>query len=210
MAGSLCPIPGRRTAPTFRPNGLLYVARLEAHKNHLRLLDACEKLWREGLSFELRLIGCMGLPRYRLAHLAEGPLAAKGGTSRPVAGRMSARPSFPRPTGSAPSPFSPRCWRDLACPSYESLWHGRPVVSGNNGALGEVSAGGGCEIVSTPKARRAWRAACVCFSPMTGVTTSSAPRFSGANSAPGTTIGRNSRSYFRIASGRNPPYKVSS
>ena len=29
-------------------------------------------------------------------------------------------------------------------PILESLWHGRPCVCGVNGALGEVSAGGGC------------------------------------------------------------------
>jgi glycosyltransferase involved in cell wall biosynthesis len=29
-------------------------------------------------------------------------------------------------------------------PILESLWHGRPVVCGSNGALGEVSSGGGC------------------------------------------------------------------
>ncbi len=29
-------------------------------------------------------------------------------------------------------------------PIIESLWHGRPVICGRNGAIGEVSAGGGC------------------------------------------------------------------
>ena len=48
--------------PNFAARELLYVARLEPHKNHLRLLDACEKLWREGLDFSLRLIGCKAYP----------------------------------------------------------------------------------------------------------------------------------------------------
>ena len=34
-------------------------------------------------------------------------------------------------------------------PVIESLWHARPVVCGRNGALGELAAGGGCEIVDT-------------------------------------------------------------
>ena len=29
-------------------------------------------------------------------------------------------------------------------PIIESLWHGRPVICGRNGAIGEVSAAGGC------------------------------------------------------------------
>ena len=29
-------------------------------------------------------------------------------------------------------------------PVLESFWHGRPCICGINGALGEVSAGGGC------------------------------------------------------------------
>ena len=29
-------------------------------------------------------------------------------------------------------------------PILESLWHRRPVICGSNGAIGEVSAGGGC------------------------------------------------------------------
>jgi glycosyltransferase involved in cell wall biosynthesis len=32
-------------------------------------------------------------------------------------------------------------------PIAESLWHGKPVVCGGNGALGEIAHGGGCLIV---------------------------------------------------------------
>jgi glycosyltransferase involved in cell wall biosynthesis len=32
-------------------------------------------------------------------------------------------------------------------PIIESLWHGRPVICGSNGAIGEVAAGGGCRLV---------------------------------------------------------------
>ena len=32
-------------------------------------------------------------------------------------------------------------------PIVESLWHGRPVVCGRNGAIGEVAEGGGCLLV---------------------------------------------------------------
>ena len=60
------PFAGPRPAlySNFQARELLYVARLEPHKNHLRLLEACEKLWREGLDFSLRLIGCKAYPDY--------------------------------------------------------------------------------------------------------------------------------------------------
>jgi glycosyltransferase involved in cell wall biosynthesis len=32
-------------------------------------------------------------------------------------------------------------------PIIESLWHGRPVICGSNGAIGEVAEGGGCHQV---------------------------------------------------------------
>ncbi len=134
------------SGPNFSAKRLLYVARLESHKNHLLLLDACEQLWREGLSFELRLIGCMAYPdtAWRIwrrvrslqkagravewqAHVGEAELLA-----------AYAQCSFT---------VFPSLLEGFGLPIIESLWLGRPVVCGNNGALGEVAAGGGCEIV---------------------------------------------------------------
>jgi glycosyltransferase involved in cell wall biosynthesis len=39
----------------------------------------------------------------------------------------------------------PSLLEGFGLPIIESLWHGRPVVCGMNGALGEVASGGGCE-----------------------------------------------------------------
>ena len=36
-------------------------------------------------------------------------------------------------------------------PIAESLWHGKPCICGDNGALGEVARGGGCLIVDQTK-----------------------------------------------------------
>lgn len=142
------PVPfiGDRPATTsnFSARKILYVARLEPHKNHLRLLAACETLWREGLSFELELIGCLAYPdtawgiwrRIRAlrqagravhwrAHVEEGELHA--------AYRECSFTVFPS------------LMEGFGLPIIESLWHGRPVVCGRNGALGEIAAGGGCE-----------------------------------------------------------------
>ena len=122
---------------------LLYVARTEPHKNHLRLLDACEKLWREGLDFELRLIGGTAYPdhAWRIAarvHL----LRAKGRRlrwDRHV-------PDQELHAAYRDSSFTvfPSLLEGFGLPIIESLWHGRPVVCGENGALGEMAAAGGC------------------------------------------------------------------
>lgn len=39
---------------------LLYLSTLDPRKNHWRLLEACEELWKEGEKFRLRLIGSPG------------------------------------------------------------------------------------------------------------------------------------------------------
>jgi glycosyltransferase involved in cell wall biosynthesis len=148
----LWPVPFSDEAPALPPNfaakQILYVARLEPHKNHLRLFEACEKLWKEGVAFELRLIGCLAYPgaareilnRVRSlqaagrkiqwqAHVSEGELRA--------AYRKCSFTVFPS------------LLEGFGLPIIESLWYGRPVVCGKNGALGEVADGGGCEPVET-------------------------------------------------------------
>jgi glycosyltransferase involved in cell wall biosynthesis len=146
------PVPFAGTRPESGPNfsakRLLYVARLEAHKNHLRLLDACEKLWRDGLSFELRLIGCMAYPdtawriwrRVRSLQKAGRPVWWEAQVNEDELHAAYAESSFT---------VFPSLLEGFGLPILESLWHGRPVVCGDNGALGEVAAGGGCEIVET-------------------------------------------------------------
>ncbi len=144
------PFTGSRplSVPNFSTKRLLYVARLEPHKNHLRLLTACETLWRERFSFDLHMIGCMAYPdtAWRIlrrvkklqksrrlvqweAHVSEAELHA--------AYRACSFMVFPS------------LLEGFGLPILESLWHGRPVVCGANGALGEVAAGGGCETVDT-------------------------------------------------------------
>jgi glycosyltransferase involved in cell wall biosynthesis len=137
--------------PNFHARNLLYVARFEPHKNHLRLLDACEKLWREGLDFSLRLIGCKAYPdtAWRIGRRIR-QLRRKGrriqwdthvsGDALHEAYRESSFTVFPS------------LLEGFGLPIAESLWHGRPVVCGDNGALGEISEGGGCAIADTENA----------------------------------------------------------
>jgi glycosyltransferase involved in cell wall biosynthesis len=137
--------PRPEMAPNFHARQLLYVARIEPHKNHLLLLDACDKLWREGLQFSLRLIGCKAYPGHAWRVGARvSNLRSKG---RPV--------RWDRHVGDAElheayrdSSFTvfPSLMEGFGLPIIESLWHGRPVVCGGNGALGEIAAPGGCAV----------------------------------------------------------------
>ncbi len=63
------PWPGELDGAVHQPDGdgrsnlVVYVSSFHARKNHLTLLRAAEKLWQQGLSFELHLIGRnVGLP----------------------------------------------------------------------------------------------------------------------------------------------------
>jgi glycosyltransferase involved in cell wall biosynthesis len=134
--------------PNFHVRNLLYVARVEPHKNHLRLLEACEKLWREGLDFSLRLIGCKAYPDtawkvgHRIRRLRRKKRRIRWDTHVSEAALHEAYRE---------SSFTvfPSLLEGFGLPIAESLWHGRPVMCGNNGALGEVSQGGGCAIADT-------------------------------------------------------------
>jgi glycosyltransferase involved in cell wall biosynthesis len=147
------PFPGPRPvgAPNFEAKKLLYVARLEPHKNHLRLLAACEILWREGLVFELRLIGCMAYPdtawriwrRIRSLQKAGRPVEWQPHVDEEELHEAYRDCAFT---------VFPSLLEGFGLPIIESLWHGRPVVCGTNGALGEVASGGGCESVDTREA----------------------------------------------------------
>jgi glycosyltransferase involved in cell wall biosynthesis len=119
---------------------------LEPHKNHLRLLDACEKLWRDGFSFELRLIGCMAYPDTAWRIWRRIRSLKKAGRSVQWQAHVSEAELSSAYRECSFTVF-PSLLEGFGLPIIESLWHGRPVVCGNNGALGEIAAGGGCEIV---------------------------------------------------------------
>ena len=134
--------------PNFHAREVLYVARIEAHKNHLRLLEACEKLWYQGINFRLRLIGCKAYPDTAW-HVGRRirKLSRKGrrieweqhvtDAALHSAYRQSSFTAFPS------------LREGFGLPIIESLWHGRPVVCGGNGALGEIAKPGGCAIADT-------------------------------------------------------------
>ena len=48
---------GQADPSRFEKSRVLYVSTLDPRKNHLTLFAACERLWNEGIHFELELIG---------------------------------------------------------------------------------------------------------------------------------------------------------
>jgi len=134
--------------PNFSAHRLLYVARLEAHKNHLRLLAACRQLWRDGLRFELELIGCLAYPDTAWKIFRQIRALQQEGLSIRWRAQVSEAELHAAYRASSFTVF-PSLIEGFGLPVLESLWHGRPVVCGRNGALGELATGGGCEIVDT-------------------------------------------------------------
>jgi glycosyltransferase involved in cell wall biosynthesis len=122
---------------------LLYVSRLRLRKNHLILLEACEQLWQKGYDFCLDLIGIADAPADTWKILRQIRRLAREG--RPVRWlRHVSDAELAEAYRNCVFTVFPSRMEGFGLPILESLWHGRPVICGSNGALGEVSAGGGC------------------------------------------------------------------
>jgi glycosyltransferase involved in cell wall biosynthesis len=139
------PFPGPRPMifPNFPARNLLYVARIEPHKNHLRLLQACEKLWWQGLHFNLRLIGCKAYPGHALGVGARVRWLRAKGRHVTWDQHVSEDQLHAAYRDSSFTVF-PSLQEGFGLPIIESLWHGRPVICSDEGAIGEIAAGGGC------------------------------------------------------------------
>ncbi len=133
----LTPLP---TGPA-RPM-VLCVGTFEPRKNHLVLLDAAARVWAHGVDFELTLIG------RTTAHWGNRVLSAietLQGAGRPVRWRRHVDDHTLRHAyEQCAFTVFPSLAEGFGLPILESLWHGRPCLCGTNGALGEVSEGGGC------------------------------------------------------------------
>ena len=144
------PVPFALKRPESRSNfearEVLCVSRLGPHKNQLRLLDACEVLWAEGIEFKLRLIGCKDLPNPTFVSTILRRVEALRSAGRDVLWQAHvSEVALHAAYRSSSFTVFPSLLEGFGLPIIESLWHSRPVVCGANGALGEVATGGGCE-----------------------------------------------------------------
>jgi glycosyltransferase involved in cell wall biosynthesis len=134
--------PSPREVPVRDPPLILYVSTLAYNKNHLPLLTAAEELWNENLHFELNLIG-QADPSWtpRVTERLQA-LASKG---HPVHWlRHIDQDTLERSYAASLFTVYPSSYEGCGLPILESLVRGKPCLCGDNGALGEITKGGGC------------------------------------------------------------------
>ncbi len=121
---------------------VLSVGSIEGRKNHVALLEACERLWAQGNVFRLHLIG--------LSHPQTGRAAVQRIRALQAAGRPV---HYDGPVDEArllaayrACAFTvyPSLIEGFGLPVLESTSHGKPCVCSAHGALGEATRGGGC------------------------------------------------------------------
>lgn len=120
----------------------LCVGTLEGRKNHAQLFEACERLWAQTVSFELRVIGHVNhetggaaLARLRSLQAAGRPLRYDGPATDDQINHAYAECAFT---------IYPSIAEGFGLPVIESLARGKPCVCSGRGALGEISLHGGC------------------------------------------------------------------
>lgn len=126
---------------------ILCVGSIEGRKNHLLLLDACEKLWRENRVFNLRLIGMANaktgrkaLQRIRELQSAGRPLQYDGAVDEPTLQNAYRECTFT---------VYPSLMEGFGLPVLESLIRGKPCICSSRGALGESARPGGALMLDT-------------------------------------------------------------
>lgn len=134
---------GNETVATSLLPLVLCVGTLEPRKNHLALLYAAERLWREGLRFELLLIGGAGW-----GDAVPNGIARLQRAGRPVRALMKAT-SAELHNGYTRARFTVfvSFHEGFGLPVAESLEHGTPVVTSNFGSTAVVARAGGALLV---------------------------------------------------------------
>jgi glycosyltransferase involved in cell wall biosynthesis len=143
------------TLPTPPPTGrtpdpeaserpmVLMVGSLEPRKNHLGVLHAAEKLWRDGLAFDLTFICGSGwgseLPD-RIAELQQAgrPLTVLRNADADV---------LQRAYGEARFSVFPSTHEGFGLPVAESFAAGTPVITSDFGSLREIASDGGALMI---------------------------------------------------------------
>jgi glycosyltransferase involved in cell wall biosynthesis len=131
----------RQVSTGLRPQ-LLSVGIVEPRKNQGLLLEACEALWREGVDFELHLVGRVnphyGGPieqRIKQVRKREPRLHYHAAASDVVLKKLYDRAS---------AVVFPTLAEGCGLPLLEALWHGVPCVCSDLPVLRENADAGGC------------------------------------------------------------------
>jgi glycosyltransferase involved in cell wall biosynthesis len=135
---------------------LLCVGILEPRKNQTFLLDVCDSLWRDGLAFDLRLVGRVN-PHFGKPVLAKIQTLKKKWSSLHFHEAIDDADLAVRYREARASVF-PTIAEGCGLPLLESLWLGVPCVCSDLPVLRENADAGGCVPV-TPNDFEAWRPA---------------------------------------------------
>ncbi len=128
---------------------VLSVGTLEGRKNHLALLEACERLWEHGVDFELRLIGFAQTQTGSTALQRVKELQSKGRALRYEGAADEA--TLDRAYREATFTVYPSILEGFGLPVLESLAYEKPCICSERGALRESTIGGGCLTVDTSR-----------------------------------------------------------
>jgi glycosyltransferase involved in cell wall biosynthesis len=123
---------------------VLCVGSQEPHKNQRAALHAAERLWREGLDFEIRLVGGPGWSDAELRPAIERLVDA--GRSITALGRVSDARLLDE-MRSADLVFFASLHEGYGLPVAEALACGTPVITSNFGSQLEIAELGGCLVV---------------------------------------------------------------
>jgi glycosyltransferase involved in cell wall biosynthesis len=132
---------------------LLCVGILEPRKNQAFLLDVCEDLWREGLNFELHVVGRIN-PHFGapiVSRIKDLRRKYKGLKYHEATSDMRLAELYSRVRATVCPTIAEGC----GLPLLESLWRGVPCVCSDLPVLRENADGGGCVAVAVGD-RSAW------------------------------------------------------
>jgi glycosyltransferase involved in cell wall biosynthesis len=109
------------------------------------LLNAAEKLWLDGLSFALEFVGQED-PSW--TPKVKKYIEKLQNKNHPINWRMHIdQVTLEKKYADCQFTVYPSLFEGYGLPIIESLARGKPCICGSNGALGEVSKGGGCELL---------------------------------------------------------------
>jgi glycosyltransferase involved in cell wall biosynthesis len=132
---------------------LLCVGILEPRKNQWFLLDVCEALWREGVKFELHIVGRVN------PHFGQPIVKRIRSLKKQYAGlhyhEAASDELLEMLFGGATATVFPTIAEGCGLPLLESLWHGVPCACSDLPVLRENADGGGC-VAATLNDHDAW------------------------------------------------------
>ncbi|MEZ3159107.1 glycosyltransferase [Microbacterium sp. BWT-B31] len=134
----------KRVRTDGEPVVILCPGTRELHKNHETILWAAERLWREGLDFELHFMGRMGIDFASFKDV-ESKLIAKG---RPIIDLgLVTDETLWKELKSADAVVFISLQEGFGLPVVEALSVGTPVLTTEYGSQGEIGRLGGCLLV---------------------------------------------------------------